>query len=1159
MKKLALLFCLMAIRCFGQGQGYTNLTGTYAPYANGSVVASFVNQSGSPQLPLLDGSVFQTQVNGNFDSFGNMSIWVADDLIVSPQPNQWKVTACQRGGSQPACCTQTLTVTGPSQSFNTFLATCPVSGGGGGGGGSPSIAGTIQGANAVATGFISSNEIVGTPAAGFATPEAAVAEACATSQAVYFPAGFYPVTTGILGCSGLRIRCASTDIFGATGTQFILQPGAAIWGFSNPNADSTSGTPNANVNEGMYIDNCKFDITQDSAALGAMRIKGMRFNKFSHISIFTNLNPNPAITFDGSNSGHNDGNYDNVWDGLNIWEDGTASTSTAISMLTSSNQNTFVGGIIARFGTDINIASGNGNVWVGTDGEGWLQNAIVLASTASVAGNQFLRFRTETGWLSWVANQTGFGVGTRIIDINGNLENATSCSGACTNGATQPTWSTMVGGTTTSGTVTWTLIAILPTDVIASGSVSNIIDVTCGFENCIQDTTAFNTYPNGVNYGSVAASSTMKSQQFVSWSNNFHNMSMYLNTGPGDTSNVWAGSCADGYVYCLAVNGVTGGEIQASRAFVLGNPSSSVGLAGYTRIFGSAASGTHEDLTIPNTNGTPQSFLISGQDLIASPTASYAGAGNFGSQAVRLQGSYPGVGVFSGTYTSGGTVTGSATQTCNVTTFNNGSTATATVPLTGTNTIAGGTALTITFNGIGATAAPTTAVLSNGTATCSGAIVVSTILTAALDQYICNVNLGTGFNPTSDLACQHTGSQGGATWDFVNFNERYENTIAAVAGGNSNAPSQTWFSNWNDGSAQHNDSFSLTPTFSGSGASRLNTWLLSHSGTASFNVDFSGAGTFFVNNLNVAGTCTGCGGGGSGVTSIDTLTGAFTFSGPGVSHTGNAYTFSGGGGSFSALTGDATSTSTGGATTVKGINGTLLSGLATGPLCNTTTTGVPFICTSANAYPGTAALATSLAGGANGAIPYQSAAATTAYLAGNAAATDQVLISHGTGSSAQAPTLSGAPAVSAANMTSFPTFNQSTTGTAANLSGTPALPNGTTGTTQTAGDSTTKLATDAFVQSILGTANTFTQTQTFTGTGIPIATGTTSNTDLAGFITLSGGTGTYTFVATYASAPVCIATDTTAVAAVQATATTTVLTVNGTSTDVIAYHCIGRT
>jgi hypothetical protein len=55
------------------------------------------------------------------------------------------------------------------------------------------------------------------------------------------------------------------------------------------------------------------------------------------------------------------------------------------------------------------------------------------------------------------------------------------------------------------------------------------------------------------------------------------------------------------------------------------------------------------------------------------------------------------------------------------------------------------------------------------------------------------------------------------------------------------------------------------------------------------------------------------------------------------------------------------------------------------------------------------------------------------------------------------------PAVSAALLTNFPTFNQNTTGTASNLSGTPALPSGTTGTTQTTGDNTTKLATDAFV------------------------------------------------------------------------------------------------
>jgi hypothetical protein len=48
----------------------------------------------------------------------------------------------------------------------------------------------------------------------------------------------------------------------------------------------------------------------------------------------------------------------------------------------------------------------------------------------------------------------------------------------------------------------------------------------------------------------------------------------------------------------------------------------------------------------------------------------------------------------------------------------------------------------------------------------------------------------------------------------------------------------------------------------------------------------------------------------------------------------------------------------------------------------------------------------------------------------------------------------------------FPTLNQNTTGTAANLSGTPALPNGTAATTQASTDNSTKLATDAFVQTL---------------------------------------------------------------------------------------------
>ncbi len=56
----------------------------------------------------------------------------------------------------------------------------------------------------------------------------------------------------------------------------------------------------------------------------------------------------------------------------------------------------------------------------------------------------------------------------------------------------------------------------------------------------------------------------------------------------------------------------------------------------------------------------------------------------------------------------------------------------------------------------------------------------------------------------------------------------------------------------------------------------------------------------------------------------------------------------------------------------------------------------------------------------------------------------------------------GTPGFRAIVAADVPTLNQSTTGTATNLSGTPALPNGTTATTQSAGDSSTKLATTAF-------------------------------------------------------------------------------------------------
>lgn len=87
-------------------------------------------------------------------------------------------------------------------------------------------------------------------------------------------------------------------------------------------------------------------------------------------------------------------------------------------------------------------------------------------------------------------------------------------------------------------------------------------------------------------------------------------------------------------------------------------------------------------------------------------------------------------GLKSGTYTSGGSITGSSTQTCTLTAIGSVTGATATVALTGTNVIAGSTAIVVTNTGQGsdAVAAPTTATLGNGTATCSGTATIATVL-----------------------------------------------------------------------------------------------------------------------------------------------------------------------------------------------------------------------------------------------------------------------------------------------------------------------------------------------------------------------------------------------------------------------------------------------
>ena len=120
----------------------------------------------------------------------------------------------------------------------------------------------------------------------------------------------------------------------------------------------------------------------------------------------------------------------------------------------------------------------------------------------------------------------------------------------------------------------------------------------------------------------------------------------------------------------------------------------------------------------------------------ATPTAMLNGGAGYGSiqyapASMTLYGYNPsGLTPKLATYTSGITATGSAAQTCTLT-FTGGTTqAVGTVKLSATNAVAAGSVVTFSTVGTGYIAPPIAAAASNGTATCSGTVVVATALGA---------------------------------------------------------------------------------------------------------------------------------------------------------------------------------------------------------------------------------------------------------------------------------------------------------------------------------------------------------------------------------------------------------------------------------------------
>lgn len=103
-------------------------------------------------------------------------------------------------------------------------------------------------------------------------------------------------------------------------------------------------------------------------------------------------------------------------------------------------------------------------------------------------------------------------------------------------------------------------------------------------------------------------------------------------------------------------------------------------------------------------------------------------------------------------------------------------------------------------------------------------------------------------------------------------------------------------------------------------------------------------------------------------------------------------------------------------------------------------------------------------------------------------------------------------------------------------------------------------AKDASGNQVLGVVNNDSVVLGKVGGTVSIGSGTSSNTDLDGTLTMSGGTATYTFSGSYGTHPMCTASDETSIAAVKVTYTGVVsvtFTTAGAS-DVVDYHCLAR-
>lgn len=112
-----------------------------------------------------------------------------------------------------------------------------------------------------------------------------------------------------------------------------------------------------------------------------------------------------------------------------------------------------------------------GTNWTCTNpGAGGIGPIICTYNTTLASGATANSLTVTFKVAQWAAS-TAYAVGTRIVDSNGNIEQVVT---AGTSAATQPTWSTTVGGTTTDGSVKWQNAGVAAgTAIQSSATVTN--------------------------------------------------------------------------------------------------------------------------------------------------------------------------------------------------------------------------------------------------------------------------------------------------------------------------------------------------------------------------------------------------------------------------------------------------------------------------------------------------------------------------------------------------------------------------------------------------------------------------------------------------------------------------------------------------------------